>query len=365
MTSYRVLCLTDRSDLPETELFIGLKKAGVDITVACNPTGRFYDRLVAAGVPAFDLVLKSRFSVKGISLIKQMLNQSAYDILYCFNNKAASNAIFAIRGRRIRMVTYRGTVGNIGFLSPSSWTTHLHPRVDRIVCVSNAVREYLIAMRLFGLRLSPQRVVTIYKGHDLSWYQSRPADLTEFDLPDNAFVVGFAGRNRPHKGIQVLIDAARWLPPDAPVHFLLMGPLTDDRKLGRQIAESPFRENIHLTGFRNDAPAVAAACDTFIMPSTKREGLSRAVIEAMAYGTTPVVTNIGGLPELVIDRQSGYVVPPNDSRAIADVIVEMLHNPTETKRLGENARERIRTTFNISRTVSETRALFEDLMKPA
>ena len=363
--SYRVLCLTDRSDLPETELFIGLKKAGVDITVACNPTGRFYDRLVAAEVPVFDLILKSRFSPKGISAIVRLLNQSAYDIIYCFNNKASSNAIFAIRGRRIKMVTYRGTVGNISFLSPSSWTTHLHPRVSRIVCVSNAVREHLLAMRLFGLQLSPERVVTIYKGHDLSWYQSRPADLSEFNLPDDAFVVGFAGRNRPHKGIQVLIDAARWLPPDAPVHFLLMGPLTDDRKLRRQIEESPFRHHIHLTGYRTDAPAVAAACDTFVMPSTKREGLSRAVIEAMAYGTTPVVTRVGGLPELVIDRHCGYVVPPNDSRAIADVIIEMLHNPSDKKQLGEAAREQIRTRFNIAHTVSGTRAMFDDLVKQA
>ncbi len=363
--SYRVLLVTDRSDLPETELFIGLKKAGVDITVACNPTGRYFDRLLAADVPVVDLVLKHRFTIKGIKALTRILDQSQYDIIYCFNNKAASNAILAVRGRRIRMITYRGTVGNVSFLSPASWTTHLNPRVNRIVCVSRAVREYLLGIRFCGLRLAQERVVTIYKGHDICWYHHPPADLSEFNLPEDAFVVGFAGRNRPHKGIGILIDSARWLPSDAPVYFLLMGHLTEDRKLRRQITQSPFRDNIHLTGFRTDAPAVAAACDAFVMPSTKREGLSRAVIEAMAAGTVPVVTNVGGLPELVVDRQCGYVVPPNDSRAIADVIIEMMGDPSLKKQLGDNAREYLRTRFNISQTISDTKDLFEDLMQSA
>jgi glycosyltransferase involved in cell wall biosynthesis len=363
--SYRVLLVTDRSDLPETELFIGLKRAGVDITVACNPTGRYFDRLIAADVPVVDLTLKSRFTIKGIKALNRILNQSRYDIIYCFNNKAASNAILAIHGRRIRMITYRGTVGNVSFLSPASWTTHLNPRVNRIVCVSRAVRDYLLGIRFCGLRLAKKRVVTIYKGHDIEWYQHSPADLSEFNLPEDAFVVGFAGRNRPHKGIGILVDSARWLPPDTQVHFLLMGHLTQDKELRRQIAASPLRDNIHLTGFRTDAPAVTAACDAFVMPSTKREGLSRAVIEAMAYRTVPVVTDVGGLPELVVDRQCGFVVPPNDSRAIADVIVEMIRDPSLKKQLGENAREHIRSRFNITQTISDTKNLFEDLMHSA
>jgi glycosyltransferase involved in cell wall biosynthesis len=363
--SYRVLLVTDRSDLPETELFIGLKRAGVDITVACNPTGRYFDRLIAADVPVVDLTLKSRFTIKGIKALNRILNQFQYDVIYCFNNKAASNAILAIHGRSIQMITYRGIIGNVSFFSPASWTTHLNPRVKRIVCVCRAVREHLLAMRFCGLRLSPERAVTIYKGHDLSWYQSPPADLSEFNLPDNAFIVGFAGRNRRRKGIGVLIESARWLPQDAPVHFLLMGRLTDDRDLRQQIADSPFRDNIHLTGFRTDAPAVAAACDAFVMPSIEREGLARAVIEAMAYGTVPVVADVGGLPELVEDRQCGYVVPPKDSRAIAQALMEMMQNPSLKKQLGQNARERIRTRFNISQTISQTKDLFEELLESA
>ncbi|MCF8111170.1 MAG: glycosyltransferase family 4 protein [Desulfobacteraceae bacterium] len=364
MKNYRVLCLTDQSDLPETELFIRLKKVGVDIEVACSPKGRNFRQINTSDVPVHELIAESRFSPKSIRKIRRILNQQNYDILYCFNNKAASNLLLATRGeKKYKIITYRGTVGNVSFLSPASWTTHLNPRVSRIVCVSEAVRRHLINMRFLGLKIPPERAVTIYKGHDPSWYQSTPIDLQgEFNIPENAFVVGFAGRNRPHKGIDHLIGAARHLPADENIHFLLLGRLTGDQSLQKKIAQNPYKSRIHLAGFREDAPAVFAACDAFIMPSTKREGLSRAVIEAMVQATTPIVTNVGGLPELVLHNQSGIVVPPEDAGAIARAILKLHTDPAGKRRLGTNARQRIEDHFHIDQTVAQTRGLFESLI---
>lgn len=360
--NYRVLCITDRSDLPETELFIGLKNAGVDISVICNPTGKYYDRLIQAGVTAYDLILDTRLNIPGIRYLRRHLKQHTYDILYCFNNKAASNVLMATRDMDVKIATYRGTVGNISFTSPSSLTTHLHPRVSRIVCVSKAVRDHILQMRFLWKKIAPHRVVAIYKGHDISWYRQPPADLSEFNLPNNAFVVTFAGRNRPHKGIDFLVDSAGHLPPDAPVFFLLLGRLQNDRKLIAKIHASPMKDHFILAGFRSNAPAIFAASDAFIMPSTKREGLSRAVIEAMSSETVPIVTDVGGLPELVIDGESGFVVPPMDASAIADAIMKLLENPVEKRQMAIAARDRIQHQFNIRTTVDETRKMFEDMI---
>jgi glycosyltransferase involved in cell wall biosynthesis len=144
-----------------------------------------------------------------------------------------------------------------------------------------------------------------------------------------------------------------------------MGNISENRKLIREIRKSPLKERFHLPGFRNDAPAVIAAGDVFVMPSTKREGLSRAVIEAMSYGIPPIVTNVGGLPELVVDRESGYVIPPNDPQSLARHIIDLYDHPEIRNRLGENARVRIDTHFNINATVEETRKVFEELMTGA
>ncbi len=360
--TYKVLCITDRSDLPETELFIGLKKAGVDISVMCNPTGNHYDRLVRSGVTVYDLILDTRFSLAGIRYLKQHLARHAYDILYCFNNKAASNVLIATRGMDVKIATYRGTVGNISFISPSSLTTHLHPRVCRIVCVSKAVRDHILQLRFLWKKVPPHQVVAIYKGHDIAWYRQAPADLSEFNLPQNAFVITFAGRNRPHKGIDFLVDAARYLPPETPVFFLLLGRLENDRKLCAKIDTSPMKDRFILAGFRNNAPAIFAASDAFIMPSTKREGLSRAVIEAMSSETVPIVTDVGGLPELVADGESGFVVPPMNSRAIADAILKLAQHPEMKKQMGKAAKDRIQNEFNVAATVLRTKEMFEQMM---
>ncbi|MGB9499830.1 MAG: glycosyltransferase [Dissulfuribacterales bacterium] len=359
---YRVLCITDRSDLPETELFIGLKNAGVDIEVICNPTGRYYPRLKAGNVPIIDLILSSRINPSGIKKLRRIFKTKKYDIIYCFNNKAASNALLASFNIPVTFITYRGVAGNISFLSPASWMTHLNPKVKRIICVSDSVRSYFLSLKFLCLKLNRKKPVTIYKGHDLSWYQSPPGDLAEFGIPPDAFVIGFAGRNRPNKGIKFIVNSARWLPQNTPVHYLLMGKLTKDKRLQRQINKNPLRKNFHLTGFRADAPALAASCNAFIMPSVKKEGLSRAVIEAMAYGTPPIVTNVGGQPELVVHQESGLVVPPKDPAAIADAIMNLYGNPDKAKKLGQNARQRIQTHFNSRTTVKKTKHLFEQLL---
>lgn len=361
--TYRVLCITDKSDLPETELFIGLKIDGVDIEVMCNPGGKHYGRLKDSGVPVMDLVLKTRLDFAGVRRIREQLSRKRYDILYCFNNPAAATALMASRGLSCKIITYRGVAGNVGFLSPGSWLTHLHPRVSRIVCVSDSVKAYFLSLRFLWLRVNPNKPVTIYKGHDLSWYQSPPVDVTQFGIPAGAFVIGFAGRNRPNRGLNYIVDATRFLPKDAPIHFLFLGNLTDDVKLQRQIDNSPYRDRIHLGGFRNDAPAVAGACDTFLLPSVFKEGLSRAVIEAMSYATPPIVTNVGGHPELVVHNDSGLVIPPKDPAAIAEAILELYNGPEKKRRLGQNARRRIETRFHIRETIRQTRRLFEEILK--
>jgi len=360
---YRVLCITDRSDLPETGLFIGLKNAGVDIEVICNPTGKHYNRLKAGDVPVIDLILSSRVNPSGIRKLRHIFNTKKYDIIYCLSNKAASNALLASFNIPVTFITYRGVSGNISFLSPASWMTHLNPKVKRIICVSDSVKSYLHSLKFLWLKMNPEKPVTIYKGHDLGWYQIPPGNLAEFGIPPDAFVVGFAGRNRPNKGIKFIIDSARLLPKNAPIHYLLMGKLTKDKKLQRQIYKSPLKKKIHLTGFRTDAPALAAACNAFIMPSVKKEGLSRAVIEAMAYGVPPIVTNVGGHPELVLHNENGLVIPPKNPAAIADAIMNLYGNPQKTKKLGENARNKICKDFNISKTIYETRLILEDMIK--
>src|SRR5690606_13721992 len=106
------------------------------------------------------------------------------------------------------------------------------------------------------------------------------------------------------------------------------------------------------------------AADLFVLPSIKREGLARSLIEAMILGTPPIVTDCGGSPELVVHEESGLVVPVRDSAALAAAIERLYRDPELRERLGAAARRRILVRFRIEDTTAETLALYRRLAQP-
>jgi glycosyltransferase involved in cell wall biosynthesis len=338
-----------------------MHNAGIGITVVCPADHPNHQVLRDAGVPTVDIRLPQNFDRAGIAALREELVRGRYHIMHTFNNKAVSNGLRACKDLPVKIVCYRGIVGAVGFLDPMSWLRYLNPRIDRIVCVADAIRRHFLQMQPAFLRMPATRPVTIHKGHKLEWYDANPADLTQFGIPEDAFVVGCTANYRPRKGIDFLIDAIEALPEDVQVHLMLVGHM-DAAKLSRRIAQSPIGERIHRVGFRNDAPALSAACDVFCMPSTKREGLARSIIEAMAYRVAPIVTDSGGSPELVVDGVSGIVVPPRNAQAIATAIETLYRDPALRLRMGEAARERIATDFRNEDTVRKTITLYKELV---
>ena len=357
----RSLCITEDADRPTIATFIGMHEAGIDITVVCHADHPNHETLTKAGVPTVDIRLPTNFNKQGIAALRAELVRGRYHIMHTFNNKAVSNGLRACKGLPVKIVCYRGIVGAVGFLDPMSWMRYLNPRIDRIVCVCDAIRRHFLEMKPAFLRMPAERPVTIYKGHKLEWYTATPANLTDFGIPEDAFVVGCTANYRPRKGIDYLIDGIEMLPADIPAHLVLIGRM-EAKELTRRIEKSPARERIHRVGFVRNAPELSAACDVFCMPSTKREGLARAIIEAMAYRVPPVVTDAGGSPELVVDGESGIVVPPRDARGIADAIEKLYRDEALRRRMGEAARERIGTAFRNEDTVRNTIALYEELV---
>lgn len=254
----RSLCVTEAADRPTVATFIGLHEAGIDITVVCPVDHPNYETLTKAGVRTIDIRLPTNFNKQGIAALREELQRGRYHIMHTFNNKAVSNGLRACKGLPVKIVCYRGIVGAVGFLDPMSWMRYLNPRIDRIVCVADAIRRHFLEMKPAFLRMPPERPVTIHKGHRLEWYTATPADLTAYGIPAGACVVGCTANYRPRKGIDYLIDAIERLPDD--VHLLLIGHM-DAAKLTRRIERSPARSRIHRVGFVSNAPELSAACD--------------------------------------------------------------------------------------------------------
>ena len=354
-----LFAITATNDRSEIEIYRSLVARGHKVDLICSPHWKGEAPLIQGGVDVIKMSIKHRLDMRAVGEIRHMVHKRSPDVIYAPRNSALSTALMATRKhKRIPVIGYRGTTGHLSRWDPASWLTYFHPRLKRIVCVSEAVRQYLLGKRV------PETVVhTIHKGHRAEWYDfNQPVDVTEFGIPSNAFVVGFTGNMRPVKGIDVLLRSLAKLPPELNVHALLIGEVRD-KKIEAMAADPAVAERAHFIGYHKDAPVLAGACDAFVMPSVEREGLPRAVIEAMAQRVPAIVSNVGGMPELVEDGVSGLVVPPRDHKALAQAITALAKDRKLCDVLGQGARERIETAFNIDKTIDTIEDLFQSVIQ--
>jgi glycosyltransferase involved in cell wall biosynthesis len=358
----RVFFVCGDSDRAETESFIEMHRMGIDITVMTWPGTASYEALIAAGIPTIPHVLKWKLSPPCIRRIRAELKRRKYDVLHMLDKRATMNGLMASIGIDVKLVAYRGIIGNLAYWSPQSWLYLLNPRLDRIICVCEAIRQYLLGLGMPGLRLRRDVPVTIHKGHRPELYEGEAEDLQQFGIPDDTFVVACTVRAVPRKGVPVFVEAIGKLPPGLNIHFLLAGPKMDSNQHRNLVTNSPYADNIHLFGWLRRMPWILKNVDVSVLPSLSREGLPRAMLEAMIAGVVPIVTDVGGNPELVVDDVSGFVVEPGDAQAIRDRILRLYNDRELLKRMSEAARQRVLTDFTVEKTARETVAVYNDLL---
>jgi glycosyltransferase involved in cell wall biosynthesis len=353
----KVLLVAGVGERPEAFLFPELAARGIDVDLLCDTSSPYFTPLKALNFPMTHFVMKSRIDLSAIRTLRRTLKAGQYDIVHAFNSRALSNSLIASMGMKIKRIGFCGTMGHLQRWDPSSRMSILSPRADRIVCISDAVKAYLR-----GLGVPESRLVRIYKGHDPSWFSAAPrSSLRPFGIPDDAVVVACTARTRPIKGVPVLIEAIRLLAPELPVHVLLIGD-NDDAEVRQLLGDSTVRERVHLAGFRMDAPALVGACDMFVMPTLRNEGLSKAVIEAMCVAVPSIVSDVGGMVELVVDGQTGLIVPPGDARRLAEAIRTYAVDPVLRKQHGAAARDRLVTNFSFKQAADQVVALYHSLV---
>ena len=340
---------------PEAEMFIEMVRQGHEVTVATQGDAEYVQRFRDNGVKVIDCYPDSKICCKAIRTLHRELKDGNYDICYAFNSKTIPNAAFACIGTRAKLVTYRGTTGGLYRHDPSAYLTHLHPRVDGIVCVSDAVRED-VSKRVWK---NHNNIVTIYKGHQLGWYTAEATQRSEFGLTDNDIIAVCAAHVRPSKGISVLVEATHFI--DTPnFHLLLVGSGFEPHV--EEIKQSPMADRIHLVGHRKDVPSIMTMADFQVQPSVSGEGLPRTVIEAMANGTTSVVTTTGGSPELVDDGKTGYIVPTKDAKALAQAMNTLIKDRKLIESFSLAAQQKLANEFNATQTVKHHIEFFEKLL---
>jgi glycosyltransferase involved in cell wall biosynthesis len=177
----------------------------------------------------------------------------------------------------------------------------------------------------------------------------------------------FAGRLAPEKGLDTLVDAwplVRAEFPDA--SLILIGEGPERKALETRVRSHNLRigpsEAVHLSGPVNDAESLLRQGDLFVLPS-REEGMSIALLEAMALGMPVVVSSIPGNCRLVSDGEHGRLAPVNDPNRLAQVIISQWKDFDRAVRMGQAARRRVESKFSIKAVAREHLELFEEILR--
>lgn len=263
--------------------------------------------------------------------------------------------------------TYHGHVFR-GYFSPAKTRLFLAierwlgRRTDRLLAVSETVRAELLALGIGN----PERLLAMPLGLDLERFLGceamRGRLRAELGVGDQAPLVGIVARMVPIKAHEVLLEAAARLARDVPAaRFLIVGDGERRAELEALAASLRLSDRVRFLGWRPDLDRIYADLDIVALCS-RNEGSPVSLIEAMAAARPVVATRVGGVPEIVEDGVSGYLVPHGDSAAMAAALGALLADPERRRAMGAAGRKRVAPAFGAERLLADMDRLYTALL---
>lgn len=341
-----------------------MKREGFDVTVAClKGWGLLGDELEARGVRAVALGAKGVWDVRAVGRLLSMLRRDRIQILraHLFLANQAARILGRLAGVPVVVTTHHDT---------DVWMKWHHrllerltaPLSDAIVACSEAVRRY--AIDTYGVR--PGLVRTVHNAIEIPEEAGDPLRRErvrrELGATRDDLLVGTVGRLiEPKKGLAVFLAAARLLAREFPrVRFALVGAGPAGAELEARAAREGVSHRTVFAGLRRDVTDVMRALDLFVQPSMW-EGFGITLLEAMAAGTPLVASRVGGVPEVVVDGETGILVPAGDPEQLAEACAGLLRNRERASRFAKAGRARVEALFGIDRLARDLAGLYREL----
>ena len=230
-------------------------------------------------------------------------------------------------------------------------------RFSHMVSVSKELRSFISEK----VGISPERIQTIYNGIDLKKYTCHKPNgeiRLQLRLNGKCKVITTVGNLYPVKGHIYLLKAIPEVIRRYPdVVFLFAGRGDEENNLKQAASELGVSDNIRFLGFRSDIPELLSLTDIFVLPSLA-ESLPLSVLEALAMGIPSIVTNVGGNSEIIENNTTGFIVPPADSKSIAEKILILLQDEKQVASFRKKARDIIGKTFSLETMVNQYDSLY-------
>jgi glycosyltransferase involved in cell wall biosynthesis len=331
-------------------LMQGLSNRGYRTVFAGPADSWLMDQVRAHGLSGYHLPMHGMFDLWSALRLATLAHRVDADLIHSHATRGARYAHFAgaLTGTPVVSTAHSTNAGK-----------HFGG-ADRIIAVSHAVAGFLEACGY-----EPERILVVHNGvPDIRAVPVARTLRQELRIPDGAPLVGLVGRFIRDKGQDIAIDALARLP--VPTHLALIGDHTTPWGLDMRlhVHSAPTRDRIHFLGFREDVREQLADLDLLVTPS-RREALSLTLIEAAAAGVPVVASRVGGIPEVVLDGETGILVAPEDPTGLARAIESLITDPALRMRLGQAARRRYEDHFSLQRMLDATEEVYHGLLAAA
>jgi glycosyltransferase involved in cell wall biosynthesis len=320
--------------------------------------GWLLDQCRTHGIPTDVIPNNGLFDIMWLFRFLRLLREQHIQIIHAHEFDAIVHGAMAAAIAGVPMI---GTIHGKHYYW-EKWSRRLAYRlVSRyagLVAVSEDLRQFVI--QRVGIR--PGRISLIYNGvnptpHIAVAEQRQCRSDIGINVEDQ--VVGVVGSLYPVKGHKYLIQAAVEVTKACPsVKFLLIGRGELETVLKDQVKQLDMEHYFRFLGLRNDVPRLLSIMDVFVLPSLS-EGLSVALLEAMAAAKPVVATRVGGNPEIVQDGQTGVLVPSEDSKSLAKALISILSDGLKSRTMGLNGLRRVQECFTTNVMVENYRRLYE------
>jgi glycosyltransferase involved in cell wall biosynthesis len=348
--------------------------AGVDT----GPEGNLHDRARAAGVnlvllPSLVRPIRPLTDLRALIQITRFIRRGRYTIVHTHSSKAGILGRIAARMARVPIVVH--TLHSLVFHEYQvSWKNRLFIRLKRLCApltdVLISVNEKTARGALEAGIGRPDQHVTIYSGMELEPFLGIRDRLSveeakrRLGIPKDAPVVGKIARLFPLKGHELFLAAAAEIAKGEPrAWFLLVGDGILRADLEAQASRIGIRERTVFAGLvaPENVPAHIQAMDVVVHTSL-REGLARVLPQAGAVGKPVVTFDMDGAPEVIRNGQSGYLVPPGDTAAVARRTLELLGDAERRRAFGEAGRTFAAANFGVDQMVERINAVYAGLI---
>lgn len=323
--------------------------------------GWLKDRCETLGLPTFVVPMEGQWDFRWIVRFCRIVRQQNVSLIHAHEFRANAFGALVAKLCGIPLV---GTVHGKSYYPDHAkrrmayrWVS----RSARMVAVSHDLRRFLEER----IGIAHDRITVIHNGVDM--IQQGSLDQvrrlrSEFGFGEDEYVIGIVGSLYPVKGHADLFHALRTVLARHPkTRLLVIGQGDSEQILKKRVSDLGIERAVSFLGLRNDVPRVLPLLDLFVLPSLS-EGLSVALLEAMSAGVPVIASKVGGNPEIVVDRVTGYLVPPERSEELASRIIELMSNRESTRLLGQRGREWVAREFTAARMLERYQDLYHSCL---